>query len=374
LTAASLLGLALLVLAGRSVGGRSGVSDRVDGRVVQPAGKATRPVANTWVTIHRVGSDTAGPLDSMRTNADGRYHFSYKRTGDPQAIYFVSSTYDGVAYFSQPLRTANETGDDAQITVYDTTSRPLGLQLRGRHVIVAAPGQDQLRTIVEVFELSNDTAVTLVANGDKPTWTTVLPAGATRFRVGQGDVPADAISTAHGQIQVFAPFAPGVKQFSISFALPQSAFPLSLPVEHAAGMFEVLAEEPTTKVTAPGLAPTEAVTVEQQTFQRFVGQNTPGRGVLQITVPTPPLNAQPIYLAALVAVLGGAMLIALARAFTRPAAVAQPTGERERLAREIADLDDTFSRSKTPTQKARAAYAARRDELKAQLTAVLRTR
>jgi hypothetical protein len=345
--------------------------------VVRPAGKnATQPVPSTWVTIHRVGSDTAGPLDSMRTNADGRYHFTYKRTGDPQAIYFVSSTYDGVAYFSQPLRTADETGDDAQITVYDTTSRPLPLALRGRHVIVAGPGQDRLRTIVEVFELSNDTALTLVAGGpqgERPTWTTILPAGATRFRVGQGDVPADAVNTAHGRIEVFAPFAPGVKQFSISFALPQSAFPLTLPVEHAAGMFEVLTEEPSATVRAPGLSPTEAVTVEHQTFQRFLGENTPGSGVMRITVPTPPINAQPIYLASLVAVLGGAMLLALARAFTRPAVMTPATtGERERLAREIADLDDTFARSKTPTQKARAAYTAKRDELKAQLTAALR--
>src|SRR5262249_11336126 len=129
---------------------RGAGGDHVDGRVVRRVGKGVEPVPNTWVTLHRVGSDTAGPLDSMRTKADGRYVFNYKRAGDPQAIYFVSSTFDGVAYFSQPLRAAVETGDDAQITVFDTTSRPMPLNLRGRHLIVAAPGKDGLRTMVEV--------------------------------------------------------------------------------------------------------------------------------------------------------------------------------------------------------------------------------
>lgn len=359
------LALVLLALAG---------NDHVDGRVVRRVGKSVQPMSSAWVTLHRVGADTAGPLDSVRTNADGRYVFRYKRTGDPQAIYFVSSTYGGVAYFSQPLRAAVETGDDAQITVFDTTSAPLALELRGRHLIVAAPGQDGLRTLVEVFEIANDSSLTLVsggATGDRPTWTTILPPNATRFRVGQGDIPADAINATNGRVEVFAPFAPGVKQFSISFALPQSAFPLSLPIEHATGMLEALTEEPSARVRSPALAPTAAVTVQGQTFQRFVGENTPSSGVIRIEVPAPPVSAQPIYMATLIAVVGGALLLGLARAYTRPtpAVTASVGGERERLAREIAELDDKFARSTSPTQKARDAYATKRAALKEQLTA-----
>ena len=60
------------------------------------------------------------------------------------------------------------------------------------------------------------------------------------------------------------------------------------------------------------------VTVQRQTFQRFVGENTPASGVIQIDVPAPPISGQPIYMAALVAVVGGALLLGLARAFSRP--------------------------------------------------------
>jgi hypothetical protein len=60
------------------------------------------------------------------------------------------------------------------------------------------------------------------------------------------------------------------------------------------------------------------VTVQGQTFQRFVGENTPSAGVIRIEVPEPPVRGEPIYMATLIAVVGAALLLGLARAFTRP--------------------------------------------------------
>ena len=36
------------------------------------------PVANVWVTLHRVAAVGAGPMDSTRTGADGRYAFAFR--------------------------------------------------------------------------------------------------------------------------------------------------------------------------------------------------------------------------------------------------------------------------------------------------------
>src|SRR5688572_27594903 len=63
-------------------------------------------VTGQWVVLHRVGADRAGPLDSARTGAGGRFRFRYAATGAPDALYFVSATYGGIAYFSPPLRSA----------------------------------------------------------------------------------------------------------------------------------------------------------------------------------------------------------------------------------------------------------------------------
>src|SRR5688500_19775177 len=73
---------------------------KVMGQVVRPGEKDMIPVPGVWVTLHRVGSDTAAPLDSVRADTQGRYTFDFQRTGDERAIYFVSASYGGVAYFT----------------------------------------------------------------------------------------------------------------------------------------------------------------------------------------------------------------------------------------------------------------------------------
>ena len=55
--------------------------------------KGQDPIANQWVVLHRVGRDRAGPVDSTRTTADGRFHIRYRATGDSSALYFVSTKY-----------------------------------------------------------------------------------------------------------------------------------------------------------------------------------------------------------------------------------------------------------------------------------------
>ena len=358
-------------------------SRRVAGRVVRPAAKALTPVPGAWVTLHRVGGDSAGPLDSMRTAADGRYAFRYRPFGAENAIYFVSASYGGIAYFTPPLRGSDVTGEDAEVTVFDTSSAPTGLGVRGRHVIVAARDSTGWRTVIEVYELSNDSAYTLVGggNGDRPTWSTVLPAGAQRFRVGQGDVSPEAVTFDSGRALVHAPFAPGLKQLSFSYALADSRFPLSLPIGRETTVLEVLVEEPTAGASAPRLAEVSPVSVEGRSFKRFLGQDVPSNAVLTVTVPaTPPRSRRPALIVGLLGVLSAAMLVALARAAAR-----RPAGMRrveaypeppitefpERLAREIAELDAAFEREPAPSEEARLAYQGRRDTLKARLTEAL---
>ena len=187
----------------------------VDGRVMRPRNAKLAPVGGVWVTIHRVASDTAGPLDSMRVGADGRFRFRYTRDGTPDAIYFVSAMYDGIAYFSRPLTEARVSGDEATIVVFDTTSIHFPLAIKGRHIIVASPNVDGTREVVEAYEIANESDQTLVSPDDAhPSWTAPLPAGAANVQAGESDISAAAISTSGGRVRVTAPFAPGLKQLS----------------------------------------------------------------------------------------------------------------------------------------------------------------
>jgi len=280
------------------------------------------PVSSVWVVLHRVGPDTAGPLDSVRSDPRGRYSFKYVRTGSDQAIYFVSASYDGIAYFTSPLPEGRVSGDDGEITVFDTTSSHVPVSVRGHHIVVSGVDANARRSVVEVYDISNDSSVTRVAMGDNPenaTWRAHLIPGATDFRVSQGDVSAAAVSFTNGTVNVFAPIAPGLKQLSFSFSLPAKAFPLKLPSEAATGVYEILIEEKTGSVTGPNLKEVDPVTVDERNFRRFLASDMPENSVAVIDLPAPPptRSIDPRFLVAITLVLGGSMVVALARALRR---------------------------------------------------------
>jgi hypothetical protein len=293
---------------------------RVYGRVVHPQGKVLAPVGGEQVTLHRVGSDTAGPMDSARTASDGRYSFTYRTRGARDAVYFVSASYDGIAYLSQPLTSAVVRGAEAEITVYDTTSHPIPLHVRGRHLVVSAPAASGLRSIVEVFELSNDTSVTLISPGtgvDQPTWSLALPPGAQRPQVGQGDVGADAVTFNGNRINVFAPIAPGLKQMSFSYQLAPASFPVTRGLPDGAIVMEALLEESGAALSGVTFRDQAPVAIEGRTFRRFIAQDVPARSMLRVTVPVVFATRRQLYIAVVVTVLGAAMLGGLALAFRR---------------------------------------------------------
>ena len=280
------------------------------------------PVSGAWVVLHRVGPDRSGPLDSLRSDGSGRYRFEYVRSGSEDALYFVSAMHDGIAYFTRPLTDIRIGGNAGEITVFDTTSHRVPISVRGHHVVISAVDTRALRSVVEVFELSNDSSVTRVAASESPegaTWATYLLPAATNFRVSQGDIPADAVSFANGRVNVFAPLAPGVKQLSFSYSVPASMFPLRLPFESRTDVYEVLIEDETGTVTGTNIKETDPVTVEDRSFRRFLGADVPQSSIAVIDLPPAAAarSIDPRYMVALTLLIGGVMIVALARALRR---------------------------------------------------------
>ena len=347
---------------------------RVTGRVLRPATDSLGGVAGTWVVLHRVGSDRAGPIDSARTVRDGRFSIRYTPSGSGDAIYFVSATHDGIAYFSAPLDTGRLV-DAAELAVFDTTSAPIPIHVRGHHIVVTARDSNGKREIVEVFELANDSTLTRVAAGDIPVWSSALPDGVTDVRIGQGDLSEDAIRTDSGRVRVYAPLAPGIKQLSYAYRVDGRAFPLSRPVEGRGGVLEVLLEEPNANATAPGLRRVDPVTVESRTFNRFLAQEAGPGGVVRIEAGGSVLGVPRVWIIAIVASIAVAMLLLFLRFAQRspsaapaPSAVERPV---DRWAREIAELDARMERAPDLGDAERDAYARRRAELKRALATAL---
>ena len=350
---------------------------RVTGRVLRPFADTVRPVPGTWVVLHRVGPDASGPLDSLRTTPTGGYAFRYRASGSPEAIYFVSAQYHGIAYFSAPLREVAVSGEPAEIFVFDTTSAPVPISIRGRHLVLSAPARGGDRRIIEVYELSNDSTVTRVAGaGEEPVWSALVPPAARDLQQGNRDPDPQAVTLHEGRVRVFTPIAPGLEQIAFSYVVPVQAFPLSLATEREISVLEVLSEEPGTTVRGAGLVEVDAVSVEGRSFRRFLAQNVARGATLTIDVPAPARDPRGPMIALTLLLLGASMLIALAAAFTRRGRRAAPPDrpkqdDAQALAREIAVLDEAFERLPAPTEDARAGYEARRGALKAQLGAAL---
>jgi hypothetical protein len=290
----------------------------VAGRVLRPAAAQLEPVSGLWVVLHRLGSDRAGPLDSMRTDARGGYQFSYQPFGDERALYFAAASHGGVAYFTPPLGD-HVRGEAAEIVVYDTTTRDIPIIVRGRHVVVSATDAAEMRTILEVYELSNDTTLTRVSpsRASPPTWTTRLPAAARSPRVGDGDIPAEAVLFQDGEVRVIAPLPPGVKQLAYTYSMPGSVFPLSVPIAMAADVLEVLVEDPGGTASGARLTEADPVTVDGRSFRRFVAQEVPAGQVAIVDVSSARDSGRERYLVGITLLVGSVMVIALAHVFRR---------------------------------------------------------
>jgi len=349
----------------------------VSGRVVRPGKNGLITMPRAWVTLHRVAQDSSGPVDSVRTDGSGRYAIRYTPNGtDP--VYFASSSYGGVAYFTAPLPPGDAVGDAGEITVFDTTSGPIPVHTRGRHLVVSASGADGRRTLVEVFELSNDTTVTAVSGArGHATWSTTLAPNASGFQVGQSDISNDAVQFRDGRLLVYASISPGIRQVAFSYTVPGSDFPLSLPIGEPVGVFEVLLEDRGASASGGGLSEQQPVALEGRSFRRFLGQDVKAGATVTITVGVPTGSGDSNrYLIVPIVATAGIMSVALAFALTRRRKVSivtptAPPPDAAHLARDIAELDDAFDRVASPTDAERDAYRARRDALKARLAEAL---
>lgn len=374
------LALAVLgtVLAAPALLGQEPVRS-IEGRVQRPAGERTAGVAGAWVVLHRVGRDNAGPLDSMRTRPDGGYAFRYRPSGDTTAVYFVSTNRGGVAYFTPPMREPAVRGGIAEILVYDTTSAAIPITIRGRHLIVTAPdtATPDRRTVIEVYELTNDGDRTRVAAGDSgATFDAPLPPGITEVTGGEGDLSPDAFRVTNGRLRVTAPLAPGPKQFSVFYTVPATADPVAFLLEVPVPAVEVLVEDPRGSATGIGLAEVDPVQVDGRPFKRFLAQDA-APGTFSVTAPGDVPGAGGLRVMLVVTAVGAAMLLGLGMAFMRkgPHALARRRqDDPESLALEVAALDARFEQLASPSEAQRAEHYLARARLKARLRDALAKR
>jgi len=354
---------------------------RLTGHVMRAVKRGLAPERGIMVTLHRVGADRAGPIDSARTGADGRYGFTYRPTGSADAVYLASVGYQGIMYFSTPTH-ASQAVPDGDITVFDTTSGPVPIRVAGHHVIVSAPRGAALRDVEEVFELSNDSSVTRIARGDSvPVWSTLAPNAAEGVRgAPTSDIAPEAIAVRGRRVELYAPVSPGMRQLAYGYTVRAANFPLTLTLPVSTEVLEVLVEESAGTAEGGGLNELAPVSKDGRTFRRFLAQDVHADAAVRIAVPAA-VSHQSARTARWVTIaLAALLVVALTWALLRrrpretvTAGRAQPTSREivESLLFEIASLDAAHEKVDAPLPDERARYEQTRASLKLRLVRAL---
>ncbi len=346
--------------------GVAGEIRTVSGRVMRGSADSPQPVTSQMVVLHRISTDSSGPVDSVRTTANGAYRFRYKLEG-PRSMYIVSTRYSGVAYFTAPLRDRAVTSPDGDVTVYDTSSAGFPLTVRARHIVIAPADPGGVRRVVDVYEVANDSNRTLVAGATGSTWRVKLPDGAREPSSTGGDLPAEAFRFTEGQADLLVPFPPGERQVVLTYGIPAGS-PVTLPVAAATSTLEVLVEGTGATVRGAGLSAEDTVSLEGRTFQRFTASPV-AAGASFVVAGSSGWSGRAGRLA-LVAVAAIAVALGIVigrRGAGGPAAAGPPPPASEALAREIAALDHVYAE---PARQAGAGgehYRSRRAALIGQL-------
>ncbi len=335
------------------------------------------PLAGTFVVGHHIGAHGQGPVDSVRSDAAGRFRIAVARP-DTGGLYVVSARYRDIGYFGEPVSPQDRAHAGAlALVVFDTSVTGPALTVALRHVVLTTPDPDGSHRVLDIFQVHNPSTTTRVAaDSNGSTWRVRLPAGITNFVLGESDISPAAVRHEGDEMRVGAPFPPGEKQVLASYTLPRGTREIRIPIDQATARFDLLVEDSTSSASGPGVSVAPPLQLEGRTFRRFAAERLRGGEVITLRISaTTDAGRRFTWLVVLGAGIGlGAALVYFLgrRGASRGEAAPAAEAGTETLAAQIAALDERFEgrEAATPPEDW-ARYVARRAELKERLRTAL---
>jgi len=296
----------------------------VSGRVLR-GGRDTVPLSNAVVVLHRMASASAGPIDSVRSDARGRYRLAL-RNPDSTSGYVVSVWYDSIAYFSLPLNVVSRPAVHVEdILTFPASRTGPPLRLARRLATISTATADGSREVLEILELENPGQATRITDDTLvPTWSGRLPGRTGQYRAGQGDVSPEAMRFRNDSVLIYAPIPPGpAKQLSFDYTLA-AARTFVMPIDQPTVEVNLLVEDTVALVIAPKLESFGVKEIEGRRFAAYrAGPLAAGERV-EIRLPPGKFRAQ-VLLPYVIAVVAAGMLLALVWALRRRPAASRLT-------------------------------------------------
>ncbi len=320
-------------------------------------------VGSGLVTLHEVALGGGSEIDSVEVADDGSFAFDLPRVPDPESgtVFFASTLHEDILYFGIPVNSVIQLDSTYVIRVYETEPAPPtggDFTVSVRNLFLQDVGTGW--SVVDLIQIRNDGFRTLIPANGEPVWSYPLLGGAQDFEVGESDLAEDAVRFADGRMYIAAPVPPGERLYAVRYTVPGHQFVAPLPGRTET--MELLVLEPSPPVAVTGLQQQLPIEVEEGvTYRRYAAEDIVDDAVGLLLAEEPaelPLEWMAVILTIVLAWLG------LFAVYREPAgATASAAGERRRLLREVAILDEAHAREGRMGSKARKAYRRRRERL-----------
>jgi hypothetical protein len=284
-------------------------------------GRDTVPLANAMVVLHHVSQESAGPVDSIRTDARGRYRIELRHP-DSTGAYVVTVWYDSIAYVSAAFPAGDRpVAHVDDIVAYATTTGGPPIAVARRLTTIARATAEGTREVLEILELENRGTTTRIAqDSTQPTWAGRVPEHTGHFRGGQGDISPEAIRFRNDSVLVLAPIGPGpAKQVSYAYSVASGTRSFVIPIDQATDEVNLLVEDTAAPVRAPKLESRGVQVIEQRTFATYRAGPLAAGDRVEIELPAGKFRAQ-LLVPYVIGVLAAGMVLALVWALRRKAA------------------------------------------------------
>lgn len=243
------------------------------GRVVRVVHGDTVAVAGAHVTLHRVTVTQPGPVDSLLSDAAGR--FTFHVTPDSGVVYLVSARWSGIEYFATPFVVHVGAAAPTSDVIVSDTSSAVPVRLVARHLIVSAPGADGMRDVVDLFVLDNAGPLTRVATAPRlATWQAHLPRFAVAPRAGNSDFSAESVQFSGDVVALFAAIPPGQRDVEVDYEIPAGASHFEVPIDESADISNVVSADKSMRVGG-AFARSDTV-IDGKPYARWQGHVTAG--------------------------------------------------------------------------------------------------
>lgn len=334
----------------------------MSGRVVRISGGDSLPVADHWAVLHGVTLRGGSPLDSQLTDRRGYYRIPTPER-DTLANYLVSVTYQGIAYFTDPVPGRVSAAPELPpLLVYDTSSSGPPIELAQRNVVVRSRDEDGSRRIVELWVLANRGTLTRVpADTNVPVWVGAIPETAVEFEIGPSDVSPETVRRRGDKVEVLAPVSPGQRQVIVGYILPSSERELAIPVDQPVGRLTVLVEDTAATVSGGGLSFAGVETLGDLFLRQYSAEDVAAGAAVDVRFPGQRRDFADLwwlFLAVFSSLMAAGLVYWLKRPRTQEAAALDESPEV--LAALIAQLDREFEGREDDDYRERRAALKRR--------------